>query len=448
MITKKVFSDMAIFMIGFGAVIGIIFPFFVAITGVPGEMVLTPTFFILCISAGIIVGLVNIFLAKKIVGKKLITLSTHMKKVEAKLNNITRSQNITDCADDKCMIAVDSEDEIGESAQAFNSLVKSLSNAFKLEIEVRDFTEMLSSYLELEKLAQESLNQLMRNLNAQAGAVILEDSGEITLLSSYGIKSPQSILDSDLIWKVIKTKERVVVEIPEDIEITGILTDFRPKSVIVEPILYKDAMLGAVVLGASHSISDSSFEDIGLFGRGLALAFKNAITHDQLQRLAANDPLTGILNRRFGMTRLNDEFARSIRSNSPLGVIMFDIDHFKKINDTYGHLIGDKVLIKLTQVSKEALREGDVFVRYGGEEFLIVMPGASTSDVFNIAEKLRHLVEDFAISHKSQIIKITISLGGVSYPDYSAKEINELIGAADRNLYRAKNEGRNKTIIT
>jgi two-component system, cell cycle response regulator len=223
MITKKVFHDLAIFMIGFGSMIGIVFPFFVVVTGVPSNLVLTPVFFSLCILAGILVGFVNIFLARKIVGKKLITLAEHMKKTEKKLHSRSANPEAYPCSNDECMIMVDSEDEIGESAAAFNSLVASLSEAFKSEMAVRNFTEMLSCHLELEKLSQEALRLLMQHLDAQAGAIILEHSGELKLLSSFGINRPLDLLESDYTWGVLKSQQRSIVQIPEEITLDPLL---------------------------------------------------------------------------------------------------------------------------------------------------------------------------------------------------------------------------------
>lgn len=448
MITKKVFNDLAIYMIGFGIIIGIIFPFFVTAAGVPSYLVLTPLFFYLCISAGFLVGLINIILAKKIVGKKLRLLSHHMSYVENHLTTNDLKRNSDESIDEQeYYISIDSQDEIGECAHAFNALVNSLSDAFKSEIAVRKFSEMLSSKLELDVLAQEALDRLMTNLKVEGGAIILEKQGELNILSSFGIKTPETIINSEIIWKVIKDRQRTIIELPDDVILSALLVEFRPKSVLVEPILYKDIILGIVVLAGSHPFTNEMQNNIQLFGNGLALAFRNAIMHDQLQRLAANDPLTGILNRRFGLDRLKDEFNRAVRNNLPIGILMFDIDHFKKINDTYGHLVGDKLLIKLTQITKLALREGDVFLRYGGEEFLIILPGASIIDVKHVAERLRHIVEDTEMRHNSQVIRVTVSIGGTSYPEHEAADINQLINIADKKLYQAKEFGRNRSVI-
>ncbi len=448
MLSKKVFKDLAVCMIGFGVVIGVVFPFFVAaVTHVPDESVLNPLFFSLCIAAGFLVGLFNIFLAKKVVGSKMKQLSEHMKHVENRLISRSGHQSDESCADESCYVKNISDDEIGDCAKSFNSLVKSLSSAFKSETAVKKFTELLASRLELDTLAEDALSELMQNVNASGGAIIIERDGDLSILSSFGIKTPETLLESDVIWQTFKNQKRLLIELPEDIVLNGILVEFRPKSVLIEPIIYKGIILGVILLAGVKDFTSEMQNDLELFGHGLALAFKNAITHDQLQKLAANDALTGLFNRRFGLTRLKEEFIRAIKINQPIGVIMFDIDFFKKVNDTYGHLAGDRVLIKLSQTVKSALREGDVFMRYGGEEFFIILPGASVSNVVQIAEKIRRFVEDTEISHNTQTIKVTVSLGGTSFPEQNADDFMSLIAVADAKMYQAKASGRNIAVI-
>lgn len=435
-------------MIGFGVVIGIIFPFFVLFaTQATAEIVLTPLFFGMCISAGFLVGLFNIFLAKKIVGQKLNRFSNHMRYVENRLaekaSNITKDK----FDDEKCYYPIDSQDVIGESAKAFNALVNSLSNAFKSESAVRNFSEMLSSKLDLNELAKEALNKLMDNVNAVGGAIIVEKEGDLKVLSSFGINSPEEIVNNNIIWNVINNQKRHMVNLPDDITLSGLLVSFRPKTVLVEPIMYKEVILGVVVLATVVDFTIEMQKNIQIFGQGLALAFKNAITHDQLQRLAANDPLTGIYNRRFGLSRLKEEFSRAVKNNFPIGVLMLDIDHFKQINDTYGHLLGDRVLLNFVNVAKMSLREGDIFLRYGGEEFLFVLPGASISDITHIAERIRRMAEDTAVHNYQQTIKITVSIGGTSYPEHNVDDYLSLINIADTKLFQAKESGRNIAII-
>ena len=181
--------------------------------------------------------------------------------------------------------------------------------------------------------------------------------------------------------------------------------------------------------------------------QGMGLALTNALAHDRLQRLVAVDPLTSAYNRRFGLARLREEFSRSRRSGTPLGLLMIDVDHFKSVNDTYGHLVGDRVLASIVRAIRPVLREGDVLMRFGGEEFLVIMPAAAKDDVSRIGERMRRTVEEIAIPEGDQHIRVTISLGGVSYPDADAPTEDVLIVHADQSMYQAKQEGRNRVVV-
>lgn len=126
---------------------------------------------------------------------------------------------------------------------------------------------------------------------------------------------------------------------------------------------------------------------------------------------------------------------------------MFDIDHFKTINDTYGHLAGDRVLIRIAKTARSVMREGDVLVRYGGEEFLAVLPAASRDNVRQMSERLRHMVEETTILDGEQAIRVTVSIGATSYPELDVEKEQDLIKNADEALYSAKQSGRNQVIV-
>jgi len=443
-LTKKVFSDLAIFMISFGLFIGIVFPFFVLAMGIPASMILTPWFFFFCITAGIVVGAVNILLARSIVGKRLKLLSERMQFIEEKLNSSMSIAELEECTREQCSIPVDSEDVIGESAQSFNNLVHALSLSIRTESALKEFNEMLSSQLELDILSKNALDSLMQYMHAQAGAILIERQGDLFIGASYNIKDPETLTGNDAVWDSLKTLQRKKLQLDDTIRVEGVLVNFHPRDILIQPIMYKGISLGVIVLASSVLFDEELCSGFEMFSKNLSLALRNAVTYEQLQKLAANDPLTGIYNRRFGMTRLNEEFNRAIRTSSPLGVLIFDIDHFKQVNDTYGHTVGDRVLLSVTQVAKMALRKGDFIIRYGGEEFMIILPGASKEDTVFIAERLRHMVEESSCSHGSQQIKITVSVGATSLPEFSAENESELIQQADEAMYRAKELGRNR----
>jgi two-component system, cell cycle response regulator len=446
-LTRKVFTDLAIWMIGFGLMMGVVFPFFVTIMGVPSSLVLTWWFFAACIAAGVVVGGVNIGLARAVIGRRLRVLSARMGMVETNLREIARSGDIERCTPQECSVDIDSDDELGESALAFNHLVEALTFSHQTEAAVRGFNEVLTSQLDLEVLTHQALEQLIQHTGASAGAILVEMEGELHVSASYGMEAPNKLAANDHVRRALRVESRQVVSIPDDVVVEGILANFRPREVLVDPLSYKHVPLGAVVLASTGVFSEQIRTRLDLFCQGLSLALNNALAHDRLQRLAAIDPLTGVYNRRFGMARLHEEFGRAVRQTVPLGVLMFDIDHFKSVNDTYGHLVGDRVLLRIAKLSRSVMREGDIMIRYGGEEFLAVLPAASRDDVRDVGERLRRLVAEASIRDGDQSISVTISIGGTSYPETDVEGEQELVKLADEALYAAKESGRNRVIV-
>ncbi len=446
-ITRKVFYDLALWMIAFGLTIGIVFPFFVIILGVPARISLTAVFFLACLGAGALVGIINFVLARLVVGGRLKLLAGRMTYVQEMLIHMTTSGGMQGCTLEDCLIEVDSEDEIGESTTAFNNLVKALVYSMKTHAAILSFSEMLTSQLELDELAEQALHQFIEHTGAVGGAILYESGGELKVASSHGLKDAASLTQSDHVRLAFRTGEPQIVRIPDGIMVDGVVAEFRPNEVFILPATYKSVPLGVIVLATVGEFDAETRTRMDLFRNSFGLALNNAIAHDRLQRLAALDPLTGVYNRRFGLTRLHEEFDRAVRINSPLGILMFDIDHFKQVNDTYGHLVGDRVLVSITRVAKTILRDGDVLIRYGGEEFLAVLPAASSDDLRLIGERLRRAVEECSITDGTQTIHVTISLGGASYPNHDVEREDQLVQLADDALYRAKESGRNRLVL-
>ena len=165
-------------------------------------------------------------------------------------------------------------------------------------------------------------------------------------------------------------------------------------------------------------------------------------TNEYLNQVARLDPLTGMANRRDMMTKLSNELKRSERYDHPVSTILLDIDHFKKVNDTYGHGVGDRVLIALAKILNSGIRETDSAARWGGEEFLICLPHTSPEDAEKVAEKLRRTIAENWIINEEEQIGITISAGVAEYKRQSS--MDDLIRAADDALYEAKEQGRNR----
>ncbi|GAB7388762.1 hypothetical protein BSNK01_26000 [Bacillaceae bacterium] len=165
----------------------------------------------------------------------------------------------------------------------------------------------------------------------------------------------------------------------------------------------------------------------------------------ELEKLVLTDPLTKIYNRRYLDIYMEKAIPLSQRKEYTMTLIMFDIDYFKKINDTYGHAAGDMVLKKLARVVKGIIREYDVFVRTGGEEFLIILPNCPLDEGIKIAERIRKDIERTKFVHKGKRIPVTISVGVTEY--IKGNNLNQFIEKADQALYRAKETGRNKVVV-
>jgi len=165
-----------------------------------------------------------------------------------------------------------------------------------------------------------------------------------------------------------------------------------------------------------------------------------------LRKQALHDPLTGLYNRRYLNETLIREIARSERENHQISLIISDIDYFKKINDTYGHQAGDKFLVEIAQLMKRCARESDFVCRYGGEEFLLVLPGITTSDAEKRAEEIRQKCAEICIHYEGHNLTATMSFGVATYPVHG-REAEEIIIKADKALYISKSTGRNRVTV-
>ncbi|MDA8405942.1 MAG: diguanylate cyclase [Deltaproteobacteria bacterium] len=159
---------------------------------------------------------------------------------------------------------------------------------------------------------------------------------------------------------------------------------------------------------------------------------------------ASHDALTGLWNRYAILGILHRELARGFREMNPVSVIMADIDHFKKINDTYGHLTGDEVLRQTANRLTHLLRPYDAVGRYGGEEFLLVLPSCSTQEALNVAERLRGSFQENPINNVEGSFNVSLSFGVVMVRGKDSQDADAIIGLADEALYKAKNLGRNR----
>jgi diguanylate cyclase (GGDEF)-like protein len=177
-----------------------------------------------------------------------------------------------------------------------------------------------------------------------------------------------------------------------------------------------------------------------------ALALLNALTFGEVEQASITDFVTGVYNRRYFNEQLQLEIDRARRIGYPVSLLIFDIDHFKRVNDTYGHPIGDRILQMVARRIKDELRAVDILARYGGEEFAVILPGTPASSLAGVGERLRQAIAMRPFVVEETTISITISAGGATFPD-DADDVHRLIDEADRWLYDAKETGRNRTRV-
>jgi diguanylate cyclase (GGDEF)-like protein len=220
--------------------------------------------------------------------------------------------------------------------------------------------------------------------------------------------------------------------------LTAIMPDAR--NVAVVP-LAADAVVGVLVAETGRRpgsrIERRVVATTERFAGHTALAMRNANLLERMQQMAITDGLTNLANRRSFDRALDRELQRAARTDGRLSVVLLDIDHFKVLNDTHGHLVGDNVLRLIAAALRECGREYDTIARYGGEEFAAVLPGCSTALAIQVAERLRE-----AVQIGSTEVPVTASAGVATYP-YDGVDVESLLGAADRALYCAKHAGRN-----
>jgi diguanylate cyclase (GGDEF)-like protein len=167
----------------------------------------------------------------------------------------------------------------------------------------------------------------------------------------------------------------------------------------------------------------------------------------QMYDAALRDGLTKCYNKKFFIDRLETEFAYGKRHKTMLSLVMFDVDHFKKVNDNYGHLAGDAVLVHLARITQSMIRTEDVAARYGGEEFAIICRGIPLLNAGVVGERLRAAVESANFDFQGKRLPVTISVGVAALPESQANNPGELVGDADEALYEAKRSGRNRVCL-
>ncbi|MFW5967387.1 MAG: diguanylate cyclase [Persicimonas sp.] len=216
-------------------------------------------------------------------------------------------------------------------------------------------------------------------------------------------------------------------------------------SMLILPLMVHDEAIGTLVVchRAADQFGSQRREMLEVVGNQVAISLQNARLYSRMQQMATTDGLTGLDNHRSFQSKLEETIARHRRTEEPFGLILTDIDHFKEVNDTYGHPVGDEVLRQVSRVFKESLREVDVPCRYGGEEFAIILEDTDRKTALEVAERLRTEISALEFQSPQGPFQCTISLGVSIWPT-DGTEKQPLIDVTDRALYHSKEHGRDR----
>jgi two-component system cell cycle response regulator len=263
------------------------------------------------------------------------------------------------------------------------------------------------------------------------------------------------------IQKALSLKKSVVVKDalkdPMMKEVKGILEPMGIRSIMVLPIIFHDEVIGTLLLNiakAERTFTERERKICAAIANASANALYNAFLYDNLakekgdlERLAITDYLTGIYNVRHFYNRLDEEFSRAERHRIPLCCMMFDIDNFKKVNDTYGHRVGDMILREFAHLVRDHTRKSDILARYGGEEFIMLLPQTSLTGSLAEAERLSKIIRKHQFYAVRDGDKITVSVGIACSSDTRIRNPDNLITFADDALFTAKKKGRDQIAI-
>lgn len=451
---RNVFRRLFFSMLAFGVVVGLIFPPFTdLVLGVDGAMM--PLFFVMCVAAGIVVGAVNFALFDIVVSREISRLAQGMEHINAAVADAEDTGG--ECREN-CLLEVTSRDLLGDVTRSFNSMTEAVGKRVNVETTTRHVLSSLSCRVELDEVAGTILDGLSSVCGARAGVLYADTGSKLALVSSFGVDLPEHLpreIDAHhgLAQRALSVK-RVEWVVPSDeglewVKMSCPLGSFRPQALLLAPLVSDHQRLtGLAVLAAAERALDAEQRLLLDSIRTAAAPYiQNAVLHKKLEELAALDELTHLLNRRFGTRRLREEFSRSTRHGVPMSVIMFDVDHFKAVNDTFGHDAGDAVLRTVASILEANVRAGDVVCRYGGEEFLVVAPGMGLNDASELAERMKRLVQSRTIEWRDQVLHLTMSAGAAAWPVTRASSPEELVTCADNALYHAKESGRNRVSV-
>lgn len=325
-------------------------------------------------------------------------------------------------------------------------LTTSLAELFTLQ----QITQAISSILDIDDLLKDVNDIIIGVMGVSSSTIIRYDDKKDRLKvhttnvsKRNGLIVLNDNINCDKLMEVLKSGDPII-ENSVNSKDYPFTEDRGVKSLICVPLVTKSRKFGLVLV--EHKYSDAfdgnNLRLLNIIGQQVGIAMENVELYQRMHELATVDSLTGVYNRLYFQERLKEEFENAQKEKYDLSLALLDIDHFKRFNDTFGHLFGDKVLSRIATLIKNSLRSDDIIARYGGEEFVILLPRTGIKEAYYKVERLREIISKTSISDGEVTTSVTVSFGVSSYPEFSSSE-SELLKTADDALYDAKASGRN-----
>ncbi len=318
-----------------------------------------------------------------------------------------------------------------------------------LKILNEESSKLLSS-LKIEVIVQNLIDSAFK-ITASSSAFFLCKGRDFELFNFRGIQEPEKRnfnLKGTLIEMSVKNRTPLFISDVKKYRMPVLpFNSGEIGSFLSLPLIYEKEIIGLLVIISEkiEAFNSNQLEILSVLGNQASISMANARFHSEIQKIAITDGLTGLFNHRHFQERLLQEFRRLERFTEPMSLLLIDIDYFKKINDTYGHPVGDSVLKGVAGIIGKTIRNIDIAARYGGEEFAVILIGTDINGAKNMAERLRKAVSDVKFKAEGNIFHITISTG-ISAWNKELKSTIEFIDRADKALYHAKNSGRNRAV--
>lgn len=433
-VTGSATADVLLYSGVVGTIVGVAFPYILVATGFAPDVAMSARIRILCVVAGLFVAAANALLARLVIGSRLTRLAGAMRNVRTSIERSVVSGSVQLCSDG-CHVTVDSADEIGAVAADFNALVDAVGAAHTAQHALADVTRAVTSGLDADDLCRTGLAELRLRSGVPGAALVVSTDGDRRILTEGAV--PAELLyacDGYL------SGPDAALRVEADVTRLG----WRCTALAVQ-----DTPLGVLLL-PDHSQDASHRRLVEVFAATLSVSLSNALAHERLAAQSRVDELTGLLTRRAGLRALAELVTAGGPETDPVAVAvaMIDLDHFKAVNDAHGHLVGDRLLTHVAATCRRALRADDLLIRYGGEEFVAILPGQDARAAGAAAERLRATVDRTPLRLRDgTTVHATVSVGvAVVVVGAVGDPIGRLLHEADSALYRAKASGRNKVV--